>query len=143
MGSCTQVALLNPIILVLHICKHTCYACLYQQVVDEPTPHAANGTSNGSKAPAPSPSTTPSAAAHSTAAQGLRHFLDERQYATDNLLRYEVVYGRGFSSPGGAQSAAELSGLLQLQVRCRVDYRCLLAGTIMPSNTSRNVRLQC
>lgn len=73
----------------------------------------AGGADDGADEAAAS---TSGSGSHPTRAQGLRHFLDSHQYATDNVLRYEAVYGRGFSSPGGAESAAELSAMLQLQV---------------------------
>lgn len=48
--------------------------------------------------------------------QELQDFLDARQYATHNLQLFEALYGRGFSSVGGLESAAELAGMLQLKV---------------------------
>nr|BAU37045.1 phosphoethanolamine N-methyltransferase [Chlamydomonas asymmetrica] len=60
----------------------------------------------------------------------LRHFLDSQQYASDNIARYEAVFGHGFTSPGGAESAAELSAMLGLKGGERVlDVGCGVGGS--------------
>lgn len=42
------------------------------------------------------------------------HFLDENQYTPQGIASYELVWGRGFVSPGGAQLAREFIGKLSL-----------------------------
>lgn len=55
--------------------------------------------------------------------------LDAGQYSDDGIDRYERIYGRDFVSPGGAETAREFIGRLQLGKGARVlDAGCGLGG---------------
>ncbi len=56
--------------------------------------------------------------------------LDSAQYQRESILRYELVYGRDFVSPGGAEVARELVASLGLEPGARVlDVGCGLGGS--------------
>lgn len=44
-----------------------------------------------------------------------RHFLDSNQYSQEGIAAYQAVFGPGFVSPGGIQTAKEFSQLLGLK----------------------------
>ncbi len=57
-------------------------------------------------------------------------FLDSGQYTRDSILRYELVYGTNFVSPGGARCATQLIKKLRLPACARVlDVGCGLGGS--------------
>ena len=43
-------------------------------------------------------------------------FLDKNQYTPQGIASYELVWGKGFVSPGGAELAREFIGKLSLPV---------------------------
>ena len=63
-----------------------------------------------------------------------RHFLDNQQYQTNGILRYERIFGQGYVSTGGfettkvcfstvhALSAVFVAGLLSICSACCVRY---------------------
>ena len=57
------------------------------------------------------------------------HDLDSGQYTLDSIGKYEAVYGRGFVSPGGRETALECIAALELERDDRVlDVGCGLGG---------------
>jgi phosphoethanolamine N-methyltransferase len=57
-------------------------------------------------------------------------FLDTGQYTRDSILKYELVYGANFVSPGGARCATRLIQKLDLPAGARVlDVGCGLGGS--------------
>jgi len=57
-------------------------------------------------------------------------FLDSGQYTRESILKYELVYGVNFVSPGGKRCAIELIGKLDLKPGSRVlDVGCGLGGS--------------
>ena len=57
-------------------------------------------------------------------------FLDAGQYTVNSILKYELVYGTNFVSPGGARYATRLIKKLDLPARARVlDVGCGLGGS--------------
>lgn len=57
-------------------------------------------------------------------------FLDAGQYTRDSILKYELVYGTNFVSPGGARCATRLIKKLDLPAYARVlDVGCGLGGS--------------
>lgn len=45
----------------------------------------------------------------------LRHFLDQKQYHTDGISTYQMIFGNGFVSPGGLETTKEFSKLLNVK----------------------------
>jgi len=67
--------------------------------------------------------------AHSEASAG-QDFLDSGQYTRESILKYELVYGANFVSPGGKQCADRLIGKLDLKPgRSVLDVGCGLGGS--------------
>ena len=67
--------------------------------------------------------------AHSEASAG-RAFLDSGQYTRESILKYELVYGANFVSPGGKQCADRLIRKLDLKPGSSVlDVGCGLGGS--------------
>ncbi|MBT3735379.1 MAG: methyltransferase domain-containing protein [Gammaproteobacteria bacterium] len=57
-------------------------------------------------------------------------FLDAGQYTRDSILKYELVYGTNFVSPGGVRCATRLIKKLGLPAHARVlDVGCGLGGS--------------
>lgn len=56
--------------------------------------------------------------------------LDDGQYSRAEILKYEAIYGRDFVSPGGRDTAARFTALLELRPGSRVlDAGCGLGGS--------------
>ena len=67
--------------------------------------------------------------AHSEASAG-QDFLDSGQYTRESILKYELVYGANFVSPGGKQCADRLIRKLDLKPgRSVLDVGCGLGGS--------------
>ena len=57
------------------------------------------------------------------------HFLDAGQYSAEGIRKYQRIYGRDFISPGGAETAREFIGMLELRPGHRVlDAGCGIGG---------------
>lgn len=58
-----------------------------------------------------------------------RHFLDGKQYSTEGITRYQLMFGDGFVSPGGLETTREFSKLLNLKPDQSVlDVGCGVGG---------------
>lgn len=56
-------------------------------------------------------------------------FLDGGQYSAEGIEKYQRIYGRDFVSPGGAETAREFIGMLELRPGQRVlDAGCGIGG---------------
>ena len=59
-----------------------------------------------------------------------QEFLDSSQYTENGIRRYEEIFGRGFTSIGGAEVTQELTASLKLQPGQKVlDVGCGLGGS--------------
>ncbi|XP_031550607.1 phosphoethanolamine N-methyltransferase 1-like [Actinia tenebrosa] len=57
-------------------------------------------------------------------------FLDENQYSSNGILRYEKLFGRGFVSTGGAETTEEFVMMLNLKPGQKVlDVGCGIGGS--------------
>lgn len=67
---------------------------------------------------------------HTVSTMTARNTLDEGQYARNEILKYEAIYGRDFVSPGGGETAARFVRMLDLAPGARVlDAGCGLGGS--------------
>lgn len=67
-----------------------------------------------------------------TAPPDYRHFLDGQQYSARGIARYERVFGSGFVSPGGLETARKFTMLLGLQPDEQVlDVGCGVGGSAL------------
>ncbi|CAA6671281.1 unnamed protein product [Spirodela intermedia] len=65
----------------------------------------------------------------STADRGFQRFLDNVQYKSSGILRYERIFGEGFVSTGGVETTKEFVGLLDLKAGQKVlDVGCGIGG---------------
>lgn len=59
----------------------------------------------------------------------MKEFLDFKQYSVNSILRYERIYGEGFVSTGGPETAMEFYKQLDLKPNNRVlDIGCAIGG---------------
>ncbi|XP_062232050.1 phosphoethanolamine N-methyltransferase 1 [Phragmites australis] len=65
----------------------------------------------------------------STEDRGFQRFLDNVQYKTSGILRYECIFGEGFVSTGGVETTKEFVGRLNLKPGQKVlDVGCGIGG---------------
>lgn len=59
----------------------------------------------------------------------LRHFLDSQQYTNEGIVKYQMIFGDGFVSPGGIESTEEFSKMLDVSTDDSVlDLGCGVGG---------------
>lgn len=69
-------------------------------------------------------------------------FLDTHQYASEEIRKYEAIYGRHFVSPGGEATARECVAMLELKAGDRVlDIGCGLGGSAFLMAREQGVRV--
>ncbi|XP_068709033.1 uncharacterized protein [Montipora capricornis] len=59
-----------------------------------------------------------------------QQFLDQNQYSSNSILRYEKIFGRGFVSTGGLETTEEIVAMLSLKPGQKVlDVGCGIGGS--------------
>ncbi|XP_015768453.1 PREDICTED: phosphoethanolamine N-methyltransferase 1-like [Acropora digitifera] len=59
-----------------------------------------------------------------------QQFLDQNQYSSNSILRYEKIFGRGFVSTGGLETTEEIVAMLSLKPGLKVlDVGCGIGGS--------------
>ncbi|KAL9982699.1 hypothetical protein ACROYT_G004775 [Oculina patagonica] len=59
-----------------------------------------------------------------------QQFLDQNQYSSNSILRYEKIFGRGFVSTGGLETTEEIVSMLSLKPGQKVlDVGCGIGGS--------------
>ncbi|PFX23067.1 phosphoethanolamine N-methyltransferase 1-like [Stylophora pistillata] len=59
-----------------------------------------------------------------------QQFLDQNQYSSNSILRYEKIFGRGFVSTGGLETTEEIVAMLTLKPGQKVlDVGCGIGGS--------------
>lgn len=59
-----------------------------------------------------------------------QQFLDQNQYSSNSILRYEKIFGRGFVSTGGLETTQEIVAMLSLKKGQKVlDVGCGIGGS--------------
>ncbi|XP_027058769.1 phosphoethanolamine N-methyltransferase-like isoform X2 [Pocillopora damicornis] len=59
-----------------------------------------------------------------------QQFLDQNQYSSNSILRYEKIFGRGFVSTGGLETTQEIVAMLSLKPGQKVlDVGCGIGGS--------------
>ena len=65
----------------------------------------------------------------SPGSKDLRHFLDGSQYTSQGITKYQMIFGDGFVSPGGIETTAEFSKMLEVKTDENVlDLGCGVGG---------------
>ncbi|XP_073239474.1 uncharacterized protein [Porites lutea] len=65
----------------------------------------------------------------SNKSEEMQQFLDQNQYSSNSILRYEKIFGRGFVSSGGLETTKEIVAMLSLKQGQKVlDVGCGIGG---------------
>ena len=59
----------------------------------------------------------------------LKEFLDNKQYTTKSILRYEKIYGKGYITTGGSEQCEIFTKKLDLKENMKIlDVGCGIGG---------------